>query len=104
MAKLLKNIKPCGEMVVIKFYEVKQEIFNRSEGGILTFNADTKDEKKKYYAVVETIGPDVDLNKITYKVGDRVFYNEYDCKTFGDNFNTYGILKASGIWATYEED
>jgi co-chaperonin GroES (HSP10) len=104
MGNKLKNIKPCGKMVLLKFYEVKQETFDVSKSGILTFNQNTNDEKKKYYALVEAIGPDVDLSAITFKVGDRVFYNDYDLKTFGDKENTYGMLKAENVWATYEEE
>ena len=103
MAKL-KNIEPCGEMVLLKFYEVKQETLIKTSGGIITFNKDAANEKKKYYALVEAIGPGVDKDKITYKVGDRVFYNDYDLKTFGDDDTTYGIIKSNNIWAVYTEE
>ena len=51
----LKNIEPCGKMVLVKFFEVKQEVFETSKTGILTFNQNQNNEKKKYYAIVEKI-------------------------------------------------
>ena len=102
MGTKLKDIQPCGEMVLLKFYEVKKDIFKTNSSGIITFNQSANDEKQKYYALVEALGPDV--KNVTFKVGDRVFYNDYDLKTFGDDETTYGMLKASSIWATYTEE
>jgi co-chaperonin GroES (HSP10) len=99
---IIQNVKPCGEMVLLEFHKVEDEIFKKNKGGILVYN-EKKDEKDKYYAIVKEIGPKVDRSTIDFKEGDKVFYNEYDCKVFGDDENTYGLLKASSIWAVYSE-
>jgi co-chaperonin GroES (HSP10) len=65
-------------------------------------NKEKDNSKPVYYAIVEKIGPEVE--KITFKVGDRVMYNDYDCKIFGDEVNTYGLTKAESVWAVYTEE
>lgn len=103
MGSSITNIIPHGNMVLLRFHEVKErEMFVSSSSGILMPNAKAKDDKKKYYATVDKIGPGV--GEVGFKVGDRVFYNDYDCKVFGDDNTNYGLLKADSIFASYTEE
>ena len=102
MGNRITNIEPCGKMVLLKFNEVKESNLYKMKGNVLVQNERATDEKKRMYATVEKIGPDV--TNITFKVGDRVFYNDYDCKVFGDEEVNYGLTKAESIYAVYEED
>jgi co-chaperonin GroES (HSP10) len=102
MGNRISNVEPCGKMVLLKFLEVKQDLYIM-KGSLLVSNEKATDVKKKVYAVVEKLGPDIDASTISFKVGDRVFYNDYDCKTFGDEDSTWGLTKVESIWAVYEE-
>lgn len=101
MGSKISNIEPCGKMVVLKFIEIKDTDLFTMKNGLLISNPKATDEKKRVYATVFKIGPEV--SNITFKVGDRVFYNDYDCKVFGDDETTYGLCKAESIFAVYEE-
>lgn len=109
----ISSVEPCGKMVLLKFCKVeeKEEMFVKGPSGILLPNGTVaggagpqQAQKSKFYAVVDKIGPDIKPEEITFKVGDRVFYNDYDCKAFGDDDTTYGLTKAESIWAVYHED
>jgi co-chaperonin GroES (HSP10) len=102
MATKISNIEPHGKMVLLKFIEIKDTNLFVMKGSLLVQNEKATDVKKKVYAVVEKLGPDV--GAVTFKVGDRVFYNDYDCKMFGDEDTTWGLTKAESIFASYEEN
>ena len=106
MGTKITEIEPCGKMVVLDFHEIKQKDMYTMDKAtkLLLPNAKAADEKKRVYATVYKIGPEVDPTTISFTVGDRVFYNDYDCKIFGDEFVTYGVTKVESIWATYKED
>ena len=105
MGNKITEIEPCGKMVVLLFHTIKDtNLFKMDKSGILMPNAKATDEKKRVYATIFKIGPDVDQTLINFKVGDRVFYNEYDFKAFGDEETTYGLTKADSIFAVYKED
>ncbi len=97
----ISNIEPCGKMVLLKFVEIKDTELFVMKGSLLVTNEKATDTKKKAYAVVDKIGPDAE--NVTFKVGDRVFYNDYDCKMFGDDNTTWGLTKCDSIFASYEE-
>lgn len=103
MGSKITNIEPCGKMVLLKFNEIKETDMFTLKGNVLVPNARAADEKRKVYATIEKIGPDVDKNLINFKIGDRVFYNDYDVKAFGDDDTTYALTKAESIYAVYEE-
>jgi len=99
----MKNVKPHGEMVLLEFIEVEKakETYKANKAGLLVKTE--ADDKKKYQAVVRDIGNEVDVTKITWKVGDIVVYNDYGCMKFGDEDHYYGIIKKSDVWASYVE-
>jgi co-chaperonin GroES (HSP10) len=80
MGSRITNIEPCGKMILLRFNEIKEKDMFKLKGTLLVPNEKSADEKKRVYATVEKIGPEVDLSTIIYKVGDRVFYNDYDIK------------------------
>lgn len=104
-------IEVCGKMVLLRFDEVKRP--EKSKKGIILPGgatsqcmADQLNPKPIYRAYVAAIGPEVDLEKINFKVGDWVIYNDYDCKTFViDIFDRdskpWGITKTESIWGKY---
>jgi len=114
MAKI-SSVEPCGKMVLLKFYKVeeKEELFiAKGPSGILLPNGSVAGgtgpeqgaKKPRFYALVDKIGPELKPEELNFKVGDRVFYNDYDCKAFGDDDTTYGLTKAESIWAVYTEE
>lgn len=99
----MKDIKPHGEMVLIEFVKVDlpKDTYKANKSGVLV--KVEENAKDKYQAVVRSVGGEVDLSKVTWKIGDVVVYNEYGCMKFGDEDHAYGLLKKADIWASYTE-
>ena len=95
----MKNLKPCGEYVLLEFFEgkTKEKI---SAGGLLIPGSSREPD----YATVISVGEFVDLNKVEFKPGDKVFFNEYDAKKIQD-FETdrmFVLVRVQNIMAAYE--
>lgn len=109
----LKKVTPCGKMVLIKLVEQKKKDDYEKKGALFVPTGDSsvgvattsKGEKKTVIALVDGFGPEVDKEKINFKVGDEVMYNSYDLITLGDDEgNLYGLTKVESILAVVEAD
>lgn len=102
----IKEIEATGEYVILKMV-VKEEgdMYKKNKSGLLVPNQDepaqTSSGKLELdHALVYKIGPDVE--KPSFKVGDRVIFNDYDIKYVGSKENMFGITKAGSVMAVYE--
>ncbi len=104
----IKEIKATGKYVVIKVKEVAMSIETKTKSGIIlqTENTDgqkinnkTNTGKVRGKFIIDSIGPDVDLDKMGFKIGDEVIINDYDAQTIGDKDNTYVLCKAESVKA-----
>ena len=104
----IKEIKATGKYVVIKVKEVAMCIETKTKSGIIlqTENTDgqkinnkTNTGKVRGKFIIDSIGPDVDLDKMGFKIGDEVIINDYDAQTIGDKDNTYVLCKAESVKA-----
>lgn len=105
----IKEIDATGEYVVLKIV-VKEEgddMYKKNKSGLLIPNQDSaptantgSGKLQLDHALVYKIGPKVDDD--SFKVGDKVVFNDYDIKYVGSKENMFGITKASSIMATYE--
>ena len=104
----IKEIKATGKYVVIKVKEVAMSIETKTKSGIIlqTENTDgqkinnkTNTGKVRVKFIIDSIGPDVDLDKMGFKIGDEVIINDYDAQTIGDKDNTYVLCKAESVKA-----
>ena len=94
-----KNIKPKGEFVLLR---MKTDIRNLiSKGGIIEPDAGSK---KRFLAIVKSIGSKVDEYGIDFAVGDIVIFNDYDVKYFEEyeSKELYAITRPASIMAVYE--
>ena len=107
----IKEITPFGEYVVLKFEEVKEnnDLYKKDKKTNLFLptqdNAPQKtmrENNNKYQAKVFKISDEI-KDKVCFKVGDIVIYNDYDLKLVGSPENLFGIIKSSNIMASYEE-
>lgn len=99
----MKNLTPHGEMVLIEFVEVPRDkdSFKANASGILV---KTPEDEVKYQARILSVGDKVDLSAQTWKVGDIVIYNNYNCLKFGDKGGRlYGLIKEADVWASYTD-
>ena len=103
----IKDIKATGEFVVLKMVVKKQnDDFKQKKSGLYVPNQPSEQTStgggkiELDYAVVHEVGPNVEDD--SFKVGDRVIFNDYDIKYVGSEKNMYGITKAGSIMATYE--
>ena len=94
----IKEIKATGKYVVIKVKEVAMSIETKTKSGIIlqTENTDgqkinnkTNTGKVRGKFIIDSIGPDVDLDKMGFKIGDEVIINDYDDQTNDDKENNY---------------
>lgn len=103
----IKEIEATGEYVILKMV-VKEEadMYKKSKSGLLVpnqENAATQTSSGKLeldHALIHKIGPDVE--NPSFKVGDRVIFNDYDIKYVGSKENMFGITKAGSVMAVYE--
>ena len=106
--KKINLVKATNNDVVLKAVLVKEEPKEKkTKSGIILMNNDepkgtnvsTENGSKikvDHFEVLD-IGPDVDKEKIGYKIGDSVIADNYDCQTIGDEDNTYIICKAISV-------
>lgn len=104
----IKEIKATGKYVVIKVKEVAMSVETKTKSGIILqtentegqkINNKTNTGKVRGIFIVDSIGPDVDLEKMGFKVGDEVILNDYDAQTIGDENTTYVLCKAESVKA-----
>ena len=107
----IKEITPFGEYVVLKFEEVKEnnDLYKKDKKTNLFLptqdNAPQKNVREansKWIAKVFKISEEI-KDKVHYKIGDIVVFNDYDLKYIGKEDNLYGILKYNNVMASYEE-
>jgi co-chaperonin GroES (HSP10) len=95
----MKDLKPCGNYVLLEFFEGKNSIENKTSGGLFLPN----EKKEPDYAVVLSVGDAVYLKNVEFKIGDKVFFNEYDAKKIQD-FDTdrmFILVQVQNIMASY---
>ena len=98
----MKNMKVCGEYVLIEFVKMKDEL-KKTKGGILLPEVGVEN-KAKHEARIRTVGPLVDLKKWGFKIGDKVVYGDYDMQKFGDeNDLLLGVTRPDNIKVVYED-
>lgn len=104
----IKEIKATGKYVVIKVKEIAMSVETKTKSGIILqqentdgqkINAKNNNGKVRGIFIVDSVGPDVDLSKHGFKVGDEVVINDYDAQTIGDPQSTYVLCKAESIKA-----
>jgi len=108
----IKEITPFGEYVVLKFEKVENKddgLYKQDKKTKLFLpNQDDAPQKNvresnnRYQAKVFKISDEI-KDKVHYKVGDIVVFNDYDLKYVGKEENLYGILKYNNVMASYEE-
>jgi len=100
----MKNLKPLGIYVLLRFEAVKDLL--KTKGGlfIVEQSGDGQGSKKKYAAYVHSIGNKVDMNSWDFVIDDKVVFNDYDMKIIEDEDNNrWGLLKPENIMAVYED-
>ncbi len=104
----IKTINAVGNHIVLKMV-VKEgggDMYTKSKSGLLVPNEEqptqtTSGGKLELdYALIHEIGPNVE--NPTFKIGDKVIFNEYDIKYVGSKENMFGIVKDTSIMAVYE--
>jgi len=107
----MKNFKPCANQVLIRWIPtVKNTDPNMTDAGIVlldgakTTNLGGKNvEVDEYLFQVIDVGENVDLEKVSFKIGDLVIFNEMDMKILGDNDEKiFCLTRDVSIMATYE--
>lgn len=107
MSSQEKTLKALGDMIIIVFVETEKKK-RVTAGGIELIGGNGSDEPV-YEAIIETIGPGVDLETCGYKPGDSIVFNEHDIKQFEvpnimDPINPIrkGIIPARSVWGIYK--
>lgn len=97
----MTNFKPCNEMVLLHFVKTDKNGMKKSKGGIIMPDLEKKSEKEIYTPYIDKIGPGVPTDKINFKVGDKIIFNDYDVMKFKDDETDeyYGLTKYQSIWA-----
>ena len=105
MANTPDKLRAVGEMVVIRFEEVKKERL-KTAAGIEVFD---KNEEPTFEAIIDNMGDKVPED-CGFKVGDSVMFNEIDLKMFevADPNNVLkkvrrGVCRYSSIWGVFEK-
>ena len=91
---MIKDIVPVNEYILVKF-ELEEE---KTKGGII-IPAAKAGQKEREHATIVRIGPKVEARD--FKIGDKVFVNDFDIKRIEGDYGTYGLLRASSVFATY---
>lgn len=91
-----KDFTACKDYVILKLVKLPPKL---SEGGIIIPESAQK-EKDKYEAVVYDIGETKE--PATFKIGDKVVFNQYDTKNVDRHGNYYVVCRAVSIMATYQ--
>ena len=110
----IKEIKATGKFVVCKVEEVKSTVETVTESGIILQTENTDGQKVNSKAgngekisgvfIINSIGPDVELSKYGFAIGDEVVLNDYDCQTIGDQDSTYVLCKADSVKAVVKAE
>ena len=105
----IKEIKATGKFVVCKVEEVKSTVETVTESGIILQSENTDGQKINSKAgngekirgvfIINSIGPDVELSKYGFAIGDEVVLNDYDCQVIGDKDTTFVLCKADSVKA-----
>ena len=99
----MKNIKPFGEYVLLRFKKNESQE-KKTKAGLILMD-EQKSESDKFYAEVIEFGNKVpDFREFPVAVGDKVIFNEYDLKKIkGDEIDEiYGIIKYVSIMGSYK--
>lgn len=109
----IKNIKACGDYVIIKVVKIEKKEDNKTKSGIILLNKEENENTKtningeRVTAVfyVNEIGPLVNKDTCGFKVGDEVVVNGYDTQYVGDDKdNLFAICKAESIKCVVESE
>lgn len=110
--KKIESLKATNNYVVLKAVTIKEQAPQEKKldsGLILPASLAEREQKGTRVSVsngdkiivdhfeVLDIGPDVDKDKIGFKIGDSVLADNYDTQPIGDDENTYIVCKASSI-------
>jgi len=97
MKALLKNLRAVGDRVLIKFVNFVVE--EKTSGGIIL----PESAKEQKIAVIIGLGEKVPKSDVNWKVGDKVIFNDFDCKKLLDTDGIeYGLVKYDNVWAVFE--
>lgn len=109
----IKEIKATGKYIVIRVKEVAMSVETKTKSGIILQSENTDGQKinnkqgngkTRGIFIVDSIGPDVDLEKVGFKVGDEVVINDYDAQTVGDEDTTFVLCKADSVKAVVKAE
>lgn len=114
MTDKIKTVRATCNYIVLEAKEIKETITTaKTEGGLLlqtevktgqNINKVNAAGKGRFKLIVHDIGPDVEIDKLGYKVGDEVIVNDYDVQTIGDEDSTYVLCKANSVKAVVETE
>lgn len=114
----VKEISPVGEYVVLKLNKVvegtddlfvlkkKSKLYVPNSPEIDNDNPQkaVSPKKERWQAYVHAIGKEA-TEKVDYKIGDLVIFNDYDAKYVGhDDDNMFIVIKWNNIMSVYEEE
>jgi co-chaperonin GroES (HSP10) len=96
----MKNLRPCEDFVLLEFFEGKS-VEKKTQGGIVLPNTNTRTPD---YAMLISVGENIDLRNKSYKIGDKIFFNEYDAKKIQDfdSDRIFILVREKNIMAAYE--
>lgn len=109
MADKLKSVVATCNYIVLEAREIKETVeTKKTAGGLLlqkevktgqNINKTNNAGKGRFKLIVHSIGPDIEIDKLGYKVGDEVIINDYDAQTIGDDDSTFVLCKANSVKA-----
>lgn len=112
-----KGITPIGDRVLLKLVEVKKKN-GISKSGLILPGKDAPMAGQAiggsmgvvFRAYVDSVGEKVDLEKINFKIGDWVIFNNMDVMGIdlpdpedASKVLKFGITKPESIWGIYKE-
>ncbi len=106
----MKTIQPVGDYILIKAIKYKLPKERKSKGGIIMPEAVPGqpgiDTRPTHFWVIAGIGPDVDVRKYDIRIGEKIEYNDYNCKKIRDYDEDidYGLIQAKDIMAYYKDE
>lgn len=112
----IKGVNATGKYVVLEGVECSEEQKEqKTAGGIIMMPTEQKsgtkinkvnhDGKIRVKLIVKSVGPDVDLSKYGFKIGDEVIANDLDLQTFGgDDGKIFAVCKADSVKCVIEAE
>lgn len=112
-----KGIKPIGDRVLLRLVEVEKKRA-KTKSGIILPGQDQSSAGQAiggsmgvvYRAYVDSVGEKVDLEKVNFKLGDWVVFNNMDVMGLDlpdpedpTKILKFGITKPESIWGVYSE-